>query len=390
MNEETKKFILEHLDKDVYKLGLKAVHDPEIDVKFALQQISGRQQIRYKVPTFYENNEIIYPKRLSLEQSSSELSAGYKADIIKGKSLIDLTGGLGIDCFFLSKNFEKTTYIEQQKELCEIAVKNFNALNSNIEVVNCNSEDYIHKISTTDTIYVDPARRDYNGKKMVLLQDCSPDIERLVPRLLEKVNTILIKLSPMLDISTVLSNIPDVKEIHVLAIENECKEIIVLIEKNNNAAAPIIKAVNLSKKGNQSFEYYIENEQKNNISYTSILKDYLYEPNAAIMKSGGFKTLSINYNIQKLHPNTHLYTSDKRISDFPGRIFRIVRIWSETQKELKKHAKSLGKANLTTRNYPVKAEELKKKLKLSDGGNCYLFACTPADNKKIILECEKI
>jgi 16S rRNA G966 N2-methylase RsmD len=391
MTDKTKQFIRDHLHNDVHQLSLQAKRYPDIDFAFAIRQISGRQKIRQKVPSFYTSDEIIYPMSLSLEQASSEITAQYKSSLCAGETFADLTGGFGIDCFFISRNFEKAFYVEKQQTLCEIAQHNFAALQAdNIIIVNDEAENYLNSMSAVNCIFIDPARRSGSGKKMVFLSDCEPNVQLLAPQLLEKAEKVLITLSPMLDIWTAKNKIPQTCEIHILAVENDCKEILLVLKKEKTDDI-IIKSVNFLKDNStQTFEYQLSQEANAKVKFASTLKKYLYEPNAAIMKSGGFKTISQYYNVEKLHPNTHLYTSNELISDFAGRIFEVVEIWDNSKKDRQKCVKRIQKANISVRNYPIGADELRKKLKLSDGGDCYLFACTLFNNEKVIVECRKI
>jgi len=383
-------FIRENLHADVHQLSLQAARYPDVDMAFAVRQIGGRQKIRYKVPSFYQSDEIIYPPALSLEQASSEITAQYKASICEGKKFADLTGGFGIDCFFISRKFEQAVYVEKQKNLCEIAKHNFTALQAdNIIIINDEAKNYLDKMSEVDCIYIDPARRSGSGKKLVFLSDCEPNVQLLAPKLLQKAERVLIKLSPMLDISSAVNEIPQTTEIHILAVENDCKEILLVLQKQKPNDIKI-RTVNFLKNNEaQIFEYALAQETSANATYTAEIKKYLYEPNVAVMKSGGFKMLSQYYNVEKFHPNTHLYTSSGYIPNFPGRVFEVADIWNGSQKEWKKRAEKIKKANITVRNYPIDAPELRKKLKLADGGDCYLFACTLANSEKVIVECQK-
>ena len=391
MNEKTKQFIKQHSKDDVHQLSLQAKRYPDIDIALAAQQIAGSQKTENKIPLFFQTENILYPVRLSLEQASSEITARYKATLCKGKTFIDLTGGFGIDCFFISRNFEQAFYVEKQKELCEIAKHNFDTLNAkNIAVINTDAESYLNDVDKIACIYLDPARRNNNGKKLMLLADCEPNVQKLAPDLKQKAEQVLIKLSPMLDISTATNEISGIDEIHIVAVENECKEILLLLQKQKIDEIKV-RTINFLKNGTkQIFEYKLNSETKATVKYATEIKQYLYEPNSAIMKSGAFKLISEYFDIEKLHINTHLYTSDKCILEFPGRIFEVVNIGGNSKNELKKLSENINKANITVRNYPLSAIELRKKLKLSDGGNCYLFGCTLANNEKKIVECRKI
>lgn len=390
MKSINKQFINEHLYDDVHLLALQAKRYPDVDMDLAIRQITGRQKMQHKVPAFYNCDEVFYPIRLSLEQASSEITAKYKSTLCKGKTFADLTGGFGIDCFFISKNFEQAAYVEKQTELCEIAKHNFKVLNAeNIVVINNSAEDYLNEMQPVDCIYLDPARRSAGGKKLVFLSDCEPNVSELAPKLLQKAETVLIKLSPMLDISAAMRDLPNIHQLHVVAVENDCKEILLLLQKQKTNDIRVATVNFLKNKTTQSFEYTLKQETAAIATYTSELKQYLYEPNAAVMKSGAFRLISEHFRLDKLHANTHLYTSDEYIADFPGRVFKIEHIWGNSKKGWKKHLERIKKANISVRNYPFSADELRKKLKLSDGGDCYLFACTLANNQRTIIECCK-
>lgn len=391
MNNKTQQFIKDHINDDVHQLALNANRFPDIDMDLAVRQILGKQKIRYKVPTFFENDNILYPVRLSLEQSSSELTANYKSSLCEGTSFLDLTGGFGVDSYFISRRFNKALYVEQKSELCELTKHNFKELRANnITVINSTAEDFLKKTNEIfDCIFIDPARRDITGRKLVLLSDCEPDIIKLYIQLLEKGEQVLIKLSPMLDISSILQDIPEINEIHIVAVENECKEILLLLKKEKTSDTRI-HTINFTKNNQkQIFSFYITQERDNITKFAYHIKQYLYEPNAAIMKSGGFNVLSNCYSIDKLHKNTHLYVSDTHIEDFPGRIFEVKKIWDNSKKDRTELTKYIKKANIATRNFPESADVLRKKLKLYDGGDCFLFACTLINNDKKIIECTK-
>lgn len=390
MNQKTKQFIAEHEKDDIFTLKLQHRNDSEIDIDLAIRQIIGKQKVKSKIPLFYDAEDILYPVQLSLEQSSSELTAKYKSSLCKGNTLVDLTGGFGIDCCFMSEHFKQVTYVERQAELCELAEHNFKVLEkSHIRVIHAETEKHLQEMEAVDWIFIDPARRSSSGKKVVLLSDCEPDVSALSTVLLEKSNRIMIKLSPMMDITAALRELPTTSEIHILSVENECKEVLLILGQSveNNKK---IKAINFGKNNeNQVFEYSIDDELNAIASFTSAIEKYLYEPNAAVMKSGAFKLVGGRFNLRKLHKNTHLYTSNKLLPDFPGRIFETRHLWGNSKAELKELAQHLPKANITTRNYPISVDELRKKLKIKDGGDTYLFACTLADEQKIIIECKK-
>ncbi len=390
MNEETRKFISEHVDDNIHQLSLQSARFPLVDMPLAIRQINGKQKIKSKIPFFFQQNDILYPVQLSLEQSSSESTAKYKSSLCEGKTLTDLTGGFGIDCYFLAHRFEQVSYIERNAELCEIAEHNFKVLGQkNIDVFNTESELFISEMSPVDWIFIDPARRNESGKKVVFLSDCEPDVSTLSSLLLDKSDKVMIKLSPMLDISAAVRELPDTSEIHIISVDNECKEVLLILTLNagNNKK---IRTINISRnKPDQVFEFYSEDETNTNATYTSSLEKFLYEPNASVMKSGAFKLIGNNFNLSKIHFNTHLYTSPELSLEFPGRIFEVQKVWGSSKLELKELADNTPKANISTRNFPLSVDNLRKKLKIKEGGDVYLFACTLSDERKVIVECRK-
>ena len=371
---------------------------------FLARQTEGRKIIANKLPSWAGNMSILFPVKISLEQCSSEATALYKAGLISGESLVDLTGGFGVDCSFLSKNFSSVDYVEQNEELCQIAEHNFATLGLNIRVNNAESVSFLEDMPSVDCIYIDPARRDVKGKKTADLSLCSPNLLEIRDILLEKCNTLLIKLSPMFDISSALEVFPECKQVHVVSVKNECKELLLLVEKGfcgeteivcvnleelgisvQTSGEPILLELSRVKPEITSVASNLRKEKVEIISY-SFPKAYLYEPNAAIMKAGLFKTVANKYNLQKLHPSTHLYTSEELVPDFPGRSFEIKRVTKVQKKEIQ----DIEKANLSMRNFPGNVAELRKKLKLKDGGDTYIFACTLNDNSKVLIVCEKL
>ena len=381
----TELFIHEHRFDDVQKLAFTSCPSG-VDLTFALSQIAGRQAIKNKIPSWHEIDNIIYPKHLSLEQCSSEATAKYKASLIHGESFVDLTGGFGVDCAFLARQFKSGVYVEHSDDLCEIARNNFKAFGlDHICIIHGESIDYLEYMKNVDCIYIDPARRDSSGGKIVAIQDCEPDIIELKELLLNKAKTVMIKLSPMLDISLALQSLPETKEIHVVSLAGECKELLFIL-KNGQAGDVKINCVNILKNGMiQVFSYIKSEEQSLVINYTSEPKEFIYEPNASVLKAGAYKSVAIRFDLEKLHPDSHLYTSDKLMENFPGRTFRLVSVFSFNKKEIKENLGAIKQANLSIRNFPGSVEALRKKLKLKEGGNIYLFATTLNDGKKVML-----
>ena len=371
---------------------------------FLARQTEGRRAMATKLPSWAENMSILFPVKISLEQCSSEATAMYKASLVSGESMVDLTGGFGVDCSFLSKKFSAADYVEQNEELCKIAEHNFAALGLNIKVNNAESVEFLKAMPAVDCIYIDPARRDIKGKKTADLSLCSPNLLEIRDILLEKCNTLLIKLSPMFDISSALEVFPECRQVHVVSVKNECKELLLLIEKDFKGEANII-CVDLDNQprrglslGRQVSEHSddacivelgvkgeLKKEKGEIVSYASP-KGYLYEPNASIMKAGLYKTVANRYNLQKLHPNTHLFTSEKFVENFPGRIFKVEKVTKVQRKEIQ----DIDKANLSIRNFPGNVADLRKKLKLKDGGDTYIFATTLNDNSKVLIVCKKL
>ena len=303
ISPETQLFIREHSSDDVRTLALQAKKYPDINMPTAITQIAGRQVAAEKIPSWREIEEIWYPKHLSLEQCSSEITARYKARLFQGDSLTDLTGGFGIDCSFLATGFKSATYVERQEELCEIAAHNFPILNLNhINVRNEDGVAYLQTMSPVDCIFLDPARRNEHGGKTVSIADCEPNVAELEDLLLSKASRIMIKLSPMLDLSLALKELKHTQEVHILSVNNECKELLILLGQTSPAEITI-HCVNLFTKGTQEEQHFVftrEQEQRSQCTYTDSLGDYLYEPNASLLKAGAFRSIAAAYPVRKL------------------------------------------------------------------------------------------
>lgn len=415
-DDKVKDFIGKHLKDDVGRLAL-AKFPEGIDREFVIRQVHARQVLSKKLPSWAGNDELFFPKKLSLEQCSSELTAKYKAILSstklhettrkdfsedscglvginlsdKKRVLVDLTGGMGVDTAFLSDNFDHAFYVEMQEELCEIARHNFKVLNKNITVVNDNAEHFLQDCEDVDCIYLDPARRDEYGRKMVSLHDCSPDVVELHDLLMKKAKRILIKVSPMLDIEMIKKELKDISEIHVVAVRNECKEILIAMQTHKESVSSInIIATDLREKWNIVFTE--DEEQNAQWTLADNIKKYLYEPGAACMKAGCFKLLSQRYALDKLHRNSHLYTSDELVPDFPGRIFEVIDVMPFDKKAKKGISLRCQqpKANVAVRNFPLSTEELKKNLGLHDGGEFYIFGTTMKGENKVIVLTKKL
>ena len=392
LNKATKDFIKKHLFEDVRKLALQ-IKQPEasgIDISLALNQIEARRKSESKIPSWYKNEDILYPSLISVEQCSSENTAQYKASLISGDTLVDLTGGFGVDAAFLSEKFDRVVYVERQKELANIAFHNFRVLNlPHIEVVNTDSIQYLNQMSLADCIFIDPSRRSSTGSRVLLIQDCEPNLIEIQDRLQAKATAILVKLSPMLDVKSVLKEIKNVEQIHIISVNNECKELVLLIKSNYNEE-PLVRCVNIRREGNQINTFKCKYENDISISYTVQLQQYLYEPNASIMKGGFYKSIAVEYHLEKLHINSHLYTSSQLVTDFPGRIFEVADSSSMNKKDLKIFLSEVKQANLSIRNFPMPVSELQKKLRIKDGGELYLFGTTLANDKRIMIKTRQI
>lgn len=389
LNEDIKRFVDEHEFDDVHSLAIKTKLYPDIDIQFAIRQITGRKIAKEKIPSWYNNKCLIYPVHLSLEQASSEATANYKASLFKGDSMADLTGGFGIDFSFISHHFNKATYVEQQPELVEIAQHNFEKLSlKNVSVKNEDAAKYLTEMSPVDLIYIDPARRDIKGRKTVLIEDCTPNILEIENLLEEKGKQTMIKLSPMLDISLAVRSMNNISDVHIVSCNNECKELLFI--KNKKADHQQYHCINIRNDKIDKFTFNREKEEQLNITYTSTPEGFLYEPNASILKAGAYKSIANAYNLRKLHPSSHLYTSENFHPDFQGRKFKIENICSLNKKDLKQFLPDIKKANIATRNFPIPVDEIRKKTGLKDGGDIYIFATTLYNEKKVLIICSKI
>lgn len=399
MDKSTKNFIREHANDDVIQLRLQAKRYPAVDMNWAVRQIAGLQKIKHKVPLFYESGDIWFPGQLSIEQSSSEITARYKSGLFSGRIFADMTGGFGVDFYFFSLHFQSCIYVEQDAELCELAAHNLDHLGvSAFEIHRAKSEDFVKTMPEVDLIYIDPHRRSKTGKKTVLISDCEPDVSVLADGMLRKSPLVLIKLSPVLDIHRAVGDLPQTAEVHVLAVDNECKEILLVLKRKIESAAPdtatdkiLIKTRNLFESGkSQAFDFTFEEEKQANPIYTEATGCYLYEPNAAIMKSGAFKSIAIRFNLKKFHVNTHLYTGDELLPDFPGRIMQVSEVFGHSKSALKQLKARYPQANISVRNYPISVDDFRKKTGIKEGGKDYLFVLKSFSEKHIIVACKKV
>lgn len=390
ISPETFRFIEENARADVRSLALQAKKYPQVDMAMAVVQIAGRQIAEAKVPSWYQVEGLCYPKHLSMEQCSSEATARYKADLVEGESFADLTGGFGIDCSFLSRKFKKADYVERQDELCELAKHNFPLLGLEIGVHNEDGVEYLKQMQPVDVLFLDPARRDGHGGKTIAISDCEPDVSTLEDLLVEKAKQVMVKLSPMLDLSLALKTLKYVREVHIVSVNNECKELLLLLQKSSDSSEVAIHCEHIVNAQHQHFVFTQEQERTSDCPLASEIGAYLYEPNASILKAGAYRSLTQSYPVQKLHVNSHLYTSPHFIEDFPGRSFKVEAVCGFGKKDLKTFLQGMEKANLTIRNFPSSVAELRKRLKLKEGGEDYIFATTLADESKILIKCKKV
>lgn len=375
---------------DIQSFILKNQKNYEADfLRLIADQWLARQKAKLKLPSWFTQENIILPPPLSVEQASSEITAHYKAKVFAAtfgnEHCIDLTGGMGLDSWALSKLMKSVIYIEQSKNLAQIALYNFDILGQkNIEVINENSEVFIKSSTHAKTnYYIDPHRRDSEKNKVFKIEDCEPNL-LIIKDILKNY---MVKFSPMLDIKLALEQLQTITEVHVVSVENEVKELL-FISKNELSETKIICTNFLSNKSSQTFEFDYKTEENINITY-SLPNNYIYEPNASIMKAGAFKSIADQLNISKIAPNSHLYTSESLVNNFPGRSFSCEAVCKFDKREILSKLPT-NKANISTRNFPMKPEEIKKKLGLHDGGEYYLFATESIEKQKNVLICKKI
>ncbi len=401
INAETQKFISLHEDDDVRKLALQGGKDPQVDLTLALQQIAGRQTARRKLPSWAAVDGVWYPPHLNMEQCSSEQTARYKAGLLQGGArYVDLTGGFGVDFFFMSQAFQHRIYIEQNAELCAIAEHNFEVLELDSEIHNISALEYLSAMEPADLIYLDPARRNEQGARTYGIEDCTPNVLELLPKLMEKSQQVILKLSPMLDWRKAVSDLGNVAEVHIVSVDNECKELLLLLRKgeshhlhlfcvNNEKVFQSVSAAETECfcRGNNEFP---PRKLSETLSDTFDSPLYLYEPNASVMKAGCFVELEERFSVSQVSANSHLFIGTALINDFPGRCFQISSISSMNKKELRLKLAAITQANITVRNFPLSAQQLRQKLKMKDGGSVYIFATTVPDGSHKLFICRKI
>ena len=395
-NEATIRFVREHREEDVRTLALQAQRDGNVDLPWALDQIQGWQTARRKLPSWATIDGIVYPPHLSMEQCSSEQTAKYKCGIedrlpqAERETLIDLTGGFGVDFAFMARCCSKAVYVERQENLCETASHNFELLGLNhVQVIHAEAESVLKDLSTNPAstlLYLDPARRDSNSSRTYAIADCTPNVLELLPDLFKVAHHVLIKLSPMLDWHKALNDLGNrVAQVHIVSVANECKELLMLMSADHQGE-PVIHCVN----DGQSLVFTPSQETGTPAITMNWDAAYLYEPNASIMKAGCFGVLTERYPVKSLAADSHLFVSNEEVKDFPGRGFAITVVTTMNKKELAKALKGITRANVAVRNFPMTAQDLRKRLHLQDGGDCYIFGTTHAAGQRLLYICKKL
>ena len=387
-------FIQAHLSDDPDRLLLSASRYPEIDMPFVVAQITARRQIKEKLPTWYQQEQLLFPAKIAAEQCSSEQTALYKQQLVTAEdTLCDLTGGLGIDSYYFSRRVKQVYYIERFPSYCEVARANMATLGArNVAVLEGDSTQWLGQLPAIDVFYVDPARRGEGNKRMFALSDCEPDLTQLLPRLLAKAPRVIAKLSPMADLRQTLALLPTTQAIHILSVKNECKELLFVIGREPRESAVPIHCVHLTKQAasDECFVCSLEAEQQAASHLATTLRRYLYEPNASVLKAGAFKQVACQFPVEKLQVSSHLYTSDHYLDRFPGRRFEVDEVIPFHSKSCKQLAGQSLQANVTTRNFPLTVEALRKKCRIREGGDIYLFATTGPKEEKLLIRTHKV
>ena len=394
MNEATLEFIRIHADEDVRQLAFLGKKNPEVDMAYALDQIAGRQKARVKIPSWASIDGIVYPPHISMEQCSSEQTARYKARIAgNGEKIVDLTAGFGVDMAFMSAGFKQAVHVEMQPQLCAISSENYKHLGLNHVQVVCNDGvGYLHQMEHADLIFIDPARRDQHGARTYGIADCTPNVLEIIDEMLQKADRVMIKLSPMLDWQKTVADVGNVSQVHIVSVGNECKELLLEVKKGKDEKVKVF-CVN----DDQVFSYEIGETHPFTPSPLHSFTPsplhsftFLYEPNASVMKAGCFNLISHRFGITQPDANSHLFLSDKLVEGFPGRRFVIERVSTMNKRELKEALAGIDKANIAVRNFPLSVADLRKRLKLKDGGDVYIFATTDAKKGHLVMVCRKI
>ena len=391
LTPEIKSFIEERGDCSADEVALLAPKYPELPIPFIARQIAGRKRVKSKLPSWHENPDTVFPQTLSLEQCSSERAAQYKAGLVNGKICADLTGGFGVDARFMADRVEKLFFCEKDEELAAIVESNFAAfgISDKVDCQACDGVKWQREYEAKlDFIYIDPARRDSRSFKISKLSECEPDPLAIWHELLGKADRVMLKASPGLDVDQALRELDHVEAVHVVSVQGECKELLLIGNDSFGGEATIV-CVDLLADGSVARHEFLRSEEKEMEGSYALYERYLYEPNASIMKAGGFKTFGSKIGLPLLNPRTRYYTSKEFIEDFPGRVF-----WVEKEGELnRKSARELfpeGKANVVARNAGMSTAELKAKLKLKDGGEAFAIGCRDASTYRLLLRCKRV
>ena len=411
INEKTRDFIRQHENDDVRKLALQGSKHQDVDLLLALQQIAGRQTARRKLPIWGATDDLFYPPHLNMEQCSSEQTARYKASLLKGgQRYVDLTGGFGVDFYWMSQGFRERIYVERDEALCAIAEHNFRLLGLDCSVRCCDTATYLAEMEHADVVYLDPARRDEHGARTFGIADCTPNLLELLPLLRTKADTIVVKLSPMLDWRKAIDDIQSssstnchpssfISEVHIVSVDNECKELLLILKDeqrdnlrlvcvNNASVFEIVRTARTASPNRTDYES--EPHGLKTASRDAVANHYLYEPNASVMKAGCFEALEERFPVSQVSPNSHLFLSNEEVSGFPGRGFRILAVTSMNKKELRSALATVSQANIAVRNFPLSAQQLRQRLKIKDGGDLFIFATTTAEGVHQLFICRKI
>ena len=389
---ELRDFIHEHINDDTAELLLAARKYPDIDVPFVVEQIEARRRLKGKLPEWYENKDIIMGGRVPAEQCSSEQTARYKQSIVKGESLCDMTGGMGVDFWYMSEGMERAIYTERNEELCSIAKHNFQVLQTLRPeyVIRCGDGREL-PIPSVDIIYLDPARRAGDGSRVYAMEDCEPNIVEWQDELLKHAKMVLVKLSPMVDLTDVLRKLKGVKELHIVGVKNECKEVLVkahALDDSACAGCVEVHCVDFLTSGKIEYVFSLLGGMEIPLIDGEV-KRYLYEPDVTLMKAGAFGSLCARYPVWQLDVDTHLMNSDEWIPEFPGRVFEVEEMIPFSSKVLKRLKKEIPQANIAVRNFVMTADKLRKMTGIKDGGEVYLFGAKVKDVGQMLLKCRK-
>ena len=414
LTSKEKEFIAAHRLDDVNSLLLHGKRDSDLDMRKMAVQIKGWQMAVKKLPLWASTDGIVYPEHLSMEQCSSEATARYKGEVLSAYfhrptddpdkenhpcsdnkiKITDLTGGFGVDAAMIAKTFGNShlTLVDHNAALCELARHNLPLLGLNdSETICADSVEWLSAMPHQDILFIDPARRDIHGRKTVAIEDCSPDICQLQDLLLAKGGVVMVKLSPMLDLKIARQQLNGLREIHIVGVDGECKELLLILSNapSDTTESVALCCVNITGERKALFRFTYEEEERNQIRFCNQIGKYLYEPNACIMKAGGFKSLGVCYCLEKLSANSHLYTADILREDFPGRIFEVSDVIPFNRTGIKHLRSQLSKSNITVRNFPLSVAELRKRMKMEEGGSDYIFATTLSDSSRVLILCHK-